>query len=301
MVSLFMVCLSLGFLARRLDAVPPQTPRVLNGWVLFVSLPALVLETVHRAALEPRVFVGAAVLWALFGLSAGGAVLAVRRGWATRSIAGAFALSVGLGNTAFVGVPLIEALGGSAAIAPAALLDQLGSFLAFSLGAVPFAMAFSGAHVRPAFVLRRLITFPPFIALVLAFALRPIAFPDGLTTLLHRFSEMLTPLALVSIGWQLDLAALKQQAKPLALGLSWKLVVAPAVMLLVVLVTTGAPLTLTDKVAVAQAAMAPMVTAAVLAAEHGLAASLSAALAAVGAVISFATVPAWWALTERLG
>jgi predicted permease len=46
--------------------------------------------------------------------------------------------------------------------------------------------------------------------------------------------------------------------------------------------------------------MAPMVTAAVLATEYRLAAPVSAALAAVGAVMSFVTVPAWWALLARV-
>jgi len=66
-----------------------------------------------------------------------------------------------------------------------------------------------------------------------------------------------------------------------------------------VLVLLGGEFGLTDRVAVAQAAMAPMVTAAVLATEYRLAAPVSAAMSAMGALLSFATVPAWWALTER--
>jgi predicted permease len=66
-----------------------------------------------------------------------------------------------------------------------------------------------------------------------------------------------------------------------------------------VILALGGSFTLTDRVAVSQAAMAPMVTAAVLAAEYRLSTSLSAAMSAVGALVSFATVPAWWAFTER--
>lgn len=299
MLGLLILCFGLGAVARRVPSLPRETPKVLNTWVLFVSLPALVLKTVHGVALEARFFVAAGVLWALFGLAALVAIVAVKRGWATREVAGALALSTGLGNTAFVGVPLIEALGGPAAVAPAALIDQLGTFLVFACGALPFAMSFGGEPTRPAVVLKRLVTFPPFIALVAAFALRPVVFPAEMEVVLTRFADMLTPLALVSVGWQLELSSLRGNGGKLALGLSWKLVGAPLVML-GVLWLLGGEFGLTNRVAVAQAAMAPMVTAAVLASEYRLAAPVSAAMSAVGALLSFATVPAWWALTARL-
>ncbi|MDX2011452.1 MAG: AEC family transporter [Myxococcaceae bacterium] len=299
MLGLLVGCFALGALARRVSSVPREAPKVLNAWVLNVSLPALVLKTVHGVPLAPGVLVGAATLWALFLVSAGLAVVAVRRGWSSREVAGALALSCGLGNTAFVGVPLVEALGGRGAVAPAALLDQLGSFLVFSAGAVPFAMWMGGERPSWSIVARRLVTFPPFVALVLAFALRPVELPSGVEPVLTRLADMVTPLALASVGWQLEASGLKGHGRALVGGLVWKLGLAPAVMLAVVWLV-GAPTGLEAKVAVAQAAMAPMVTAAVLATEHRLAAPVSAALAAVGAVVSFVTVPAWWAVLGRV-
>lgn len=298
MLALLVGCFTLGAIARRVPSLPRETPKVLNTWVLYVSLPALVLKTVHGVALESRFLIAAVVLWALFGIAALAAIIAVKRGWATKEVAGALALSTGLGNTAFIGVPLMEALGGPGAVVPAAMMDQLGSFFVFAFGAVPFAMSFGGESTRPDVVLKRLFTFPPFISLLLAFALRPVEFPPSMIAVLTRFADMLTPLALVSVGWQLELSGLKGNGGKLALGLGWKLVGAPLLMLGVIL-ALGGSFTLTDRVAVSQAAMAPMVTAAVLAAEYRLSTSLSAAMSAVGALVSFATVPAWWAFTER--
>jgi predicted permease len=298
MIALLLGCFTLGAIARRVPTVPRETPKVLNTWVLYVSLPALVLKTVHGVALEARFIVAAVVLWAVFGLAALAAIVSVKRGWATKEVAGALALSAGLGNTAFIGVPMMEALGGHDAVVPAAMIDQLGSFLVFAFGAVPFAMSFAGESTRPRVVLGRLFTFPPFISLCLAFALRPVEFPPSMVALLTRFADMLTPLALVSVGWQLELSGLKGNGAKLALGLGWKLALAPALML-GVLVSLGGSFALIDRVAVSQAAMAPMVTAAVLATEYRLAAPVSAAMSAVGALISFATVPLWWSLTER--
>ena len=49
-----------------------------------------------------------------------------------------------------------------------------------------------------------------------------------------------------------------------------------------------------EKVAVLQAAMAPMVTAGVLAGEQKLEPALAAALVAVGVPVSFLSVAVWW-------
>lgn len=298
MVGLLIFCFSLGAVARRLPSIPRETPAVLNTWVLSVSLPALVLKTVHGVALEATFFVAAAVLWALFGLAALAAIVAVKRGWASKELAGALALSTGLGNTAFIGVPLLEALGGPAAVAPAAMMDQLGSFLVFAFGAVPFAMAFGGESTRPAVVLRRLVTFPPVHRPAVGLRAAPGGLPGvgrGGAHPLRRHAD-----AAGAGGGRLafDLSSLRGNGRSLALGLSWKLVGAPAVMLGVLLVA-GGPFSLTDRVAVGQAAMAPMVTAAVLAAQYRLAAPVSAAMSALGALLSFATVPLWWAATAR--
>ncbi len=299
MFALLLGCFVVGAVLRRIPSVPAAFIRRLNQVVLAVFLPALVLRTVHAVEFQARYVVAAAVLWALFGLAAAVAVLAVKRGWASREVAGAAALSTGLGNTAFIGVPLVEALAGPTAVGAAAMIDQLGSFLVFAVGAVPFAMTIGGAGANVRTVLRRIVTFPPFLALAAAIALRPVAFPEVMETTLGLLSKLLTPTALVCVGWQLEWSGLRGNAKVVALGLGWKLFAAPAVMLLVLLLV-GGPYGLLEHVAVAQAAMAPMVTAAVLAAENRLAAPISAALAAVGAVLSFATVPLWFTLAQRV-
>lgn len=297
--ALLIGCFLVGAALRRVPSFPPGAIKRLNWYALSIALPALVLRSVHSVTWQPRYLLVAAVLWALFATAAGVAVLAVRRQWTSRAVAGAVALSTGLGNTAFIGVPLSTALGGADAAGPAAMIDQLGSFLAFAVLALPFAMTFGGAGARASVVLRKVVTFPPFLALIAAVALRPFTFPGPVDVALDALAKTLSPVALLCVGWQLELRGLGAQVKPLALGLGWKLGVAPAVML-VALWLSGGPYGLVAHVAVAQAAMAPMVTAAVLADENGLAAPISAAMAALGALLSFLTVPAWFALAQRV-
>jgi predicted permease len=295
---LLLVCMALGAAARRSGQLPADSHRVVNAWVLNVSLPAVVLRSVHAVPLSTRLVVPVLGLWLGFALAALVAVVAVKRG-ASRGVAGALALCAGLANTSFVGLPLLEALGGAEALGPAVVVDQLGSFLALGLGAVPLAAWLSGGKVSVGFVLRRALLFPPFIALVLALLLRPVALPGVVDTVLARLGDMLSPLALASVGWQLDASALKGQGGRVALGLSYKLVLAPLVMLGLVW-ATAPNLGVAERVAVAQAAMAPMVTGGVLASEYELEPKLAAGLVALGVPLSLVTVPAWWWLLGRL-
>ncbi len=142
---------------------------------------------------------------------------------------------------------------------------------------------------------KKLVRSPAMVALVLALVLRDVVVPDSVGTVLGRLADMLSPLALASIGWQLDLSALAGNGKRIVVGLTWKLVLAPAMVLGLMLLWHG-HLGLVERVVVAQAAMAPMVTAGVVAADNRLAPGLAAALIAVGVPLSLITVPLWWSL-----
>jgi hypothetical protein len=110
---------------------------------------------------------------------------------------------------------------------------------------------------------------------------------------------MMTPLAFASIGWQLDLSAVAGHGVRLALGLGYKLLAAPAAAL-GVLMLLHPSLTLADRVVVAQCAMPPMVTAAVLAGDSRLDGPLAASMVAVGLLVGPLTVGLWWWLTGLL-
>lgn len=290
---LLVLCFALGAAARRWSGLPPDSHRVLNLWLLHVSLPALVLRSVHGARLRPAMLLGAASLWLVFLLAAGAALLARRRGRATTREAGGLALAVGLGNTAFVGLPLLETLGGPEALAVAVVIDQLGSFVALAFLAIPFASALVGHAPSPLAHAGRILRFPPMIALVAALLLRGVPFPAALDAVLGRLADMLSPLALASVGWLLNPAALRGRLRRVAVGLLGRLLLAPALVLALLWLVRG-EIGLIERVTVAQAAMGPMVTAIVLAAEHDLDPELGAGMLALGVPLSLATVPAWW-------
>jgi predicted permease len=140
-------------------------------------------------------------------------------------------------------------------------------------------------------LLRKVVTFPRFVALVLALALRPWAFPEWLEVMLERLGSTLTPLALFSVGFQLQVGGLRSRAGALALGLGYKLVLAPALVVLGLWMLPVAPIV--REATVLQNAMAPMVSGAILASEHELDPELAALMVGFGIPLSFLTVMLW--------
>lgn len=298
-VALVLLCFALGAAGRAFLKLPAETPKVLNTWVIWVSLPALVLRVVHQVPLDGRLVLGASALWLVFGVAALAGVLARRRG-VDRETVGALVLCAGLGNTSFVGLPLLEVLGGLPAKGIAAVVDQLGSFFAFALGAVPFAAWLTGQSTSVGAVLGRVARFPPFWALLAAVALHPLTFPAAVDGVLGRLADMLTPLALASVGFQLDPTAFRGNGPQLTAGLVYKLGLAPLLAwgyLALLTPARGA----VEQIAICQAGMAPMATAGVLALEFGLAPRLASALIALGVPLSFGTVWLWWRLAAPVG
>lgn len=291
LIGILGACLALGALARRSGRLPESAPVVLNAFVLNVAMPALVLRVVHKLEFAPGLLAAAATPWLVFGLA-----MVLFRGLGGRLGLGrgtvaCLVLTAGLSNTAFVGLPMAEALLGREGLGVAVVVDQLGSFLVLATLATLFAArASADVELRTGELLKRVGVFPPFLALVAALVLRPLAYPGWLEELLRRLGDMLTPLALFSVGFQLRLSGVLARKGALALGLGYKLVLAPALIALLVLVTPGMS-PVAREATVLQAAMAPMVSGAILAAEHRLDEELAALMVGIGIPLSFATVP----------
>jgi len=291
-LALLAACFGLGVLARWSGKFPDGTVPVLNAWLLRIALPALVLRTIHGLTPDPALFPAAASIWLVFLVAAALALLAHRAGLVTRAQAGGLALTAGCCNTAFVGLPFVEGVAGAAGLEVAVVVDQLGSFLLVSVLALPLAARMGGKGLSTGEVLWRVILFPPFIALLAAVLMRPLTFPTLLDSILRRLGDTLSPLALFTVGYQLRLGALRGRAVLLVTGLGYKLLLAPLMVasVLRVLGVHGLPY----KVTVTQAAMAPMVTAAILAAEYDLDGEFAALMVGVGVPLSLLTASWIW-------
>jgi hypothetical protein len=215
---------------------------------------------------------------------------------------GALVLMIGACNTSFVGFPLLEALLGHASIGVGVLVDQPGSFLVISTVSVVAAANFSGKSVSSyVSLMRQLVLFPPFVAMIVAVVTHPLAYPDWLIGLLERFGALLVPLAVLQVGTQLSLPRdrLSELWRPALLGLIARLFLWPlifSVFLFGVLHLRG----MVPMVTTLESAMAPMITAAIVATEYDLEPELVQLMTAIGIPLSLITVPAWYFFLTRL-
>lgn len=292
LLILIVLCLVLGFVLGRMGRLPKGAPQVINAWVIDVALPALVLVQIPRLHLEPALLFAAFAAWLVFcGAWVLMPILGRVFGW-ERGVVGALILTCGLGNTAFMGYPLIEWLRGKDALGIAVIADQLGTFLALSTVAILVAASYSHGRPTPRELAMRVLRFPPFLALLAGFAVFFAGgWPPIAEKVLQRLADTMTPLALFSVGLQFRLGALKGYGLPVTLGLGWKMALVPALVwgLGKALGEQG----LTAQVAVMQAGMGPMITAGVLSEQHGLAPPVAVAIVGLGTLLALLTVPAW--------
>jgi len=277
----------LGSTLTRLGVFDDAGADVLNRFVVYVSLPALVLHVVPKLHWERELVLLVAVSWGTLLIAALAVLVLARMLSFPREVLGALLLCAPLGNTSFLGAPLIAALRGTDALRYAIIYDQLGSFLALSTYALFVIARFSGAKPPSAgTMLRRVSTFPPFVVLVVALPLPPL--PEALDAVLGRIGDTLSPLAMFAAGMRLRLR-LPAERSALVSGLGVKMLLVPACAFMIVR-TFGEPGLLAD-VAILEASIPPMLSAAALASMAGLAPELCAALAAYGIVIALAFVP----------
>jgi predicted permease len=210
-----------------------------------------------------------------------------------RAQVGALTLVGGFGNTSFVGLPMIETLHGRDGLGLGLLIDQLGSYLALStLGVAAAAWYTAGPRVAPREMLHRILNFPPVIALALALLLRPLPFPQPLDMALARIGDTLAPLALLSVGMQLRLDGMREHVPALALGLGYKLILAPALVVGLLWSFDAAP-GMTSNVSVIEAAMPPMIGAGIIAAQANLAPRLVSLMIGLGIPLGLVTATGW--------
>ena len=294
---LLIFCFIAGVLLHRYKRMPINAPAVLNRFIIHVSLPALTLFYVHDVKISSDVGLMVAMVWIFFALAAVFFWLVGRWLNLPKSTVGALILTGGLGNTSYFGLPMIEAYYGHRGLATGIIIDQLGSFLVLSTLGITVAGIYSSGRPGVSEMLKRVVQFPPFIALAIALLLIPVDYPAWLTFVLKRLGDTLAPLALVAVGFQLRLGHLRGNGRNLAIGLAFKLVLAPLVLFLLYVPLFGAH-GQAIQVTLFEAAMPPMITAAILATEHDLDPPLATLMVAVGLVISFATLTGWWWLMQ---
>lgn len=291
--ALLLACFALGMALRRSGRLPEAAPAALNGFIVHVSLPALTLHHLRHLDFDASLAAPLAMAWLLFAIGVAFFLAAQSVFRWPAATTGALILTGALGNTSFVGVPMIECFFGREHVGLGILIDQLGTYVVLSTVGLLIAATLSAGELRARAIAQRIFTFPPFLAVLAALALAPVALPAWVDAVFLRLGDTLAPLALFSVGFQLRFAAMRERWRPLAAGLGFKLVAGPLAVLAVfaAFADLDSPVL---QVAVFEAAMAPMIGGAIVAAQHRLDPELSTLMVGIGIPLSFLTLPVWW-------
>lgn len=292
-LALLAICFGMGVLLRKTERLPENTTAVLNAFIIHVSVPALTILSIHNLKPDAKLIYPILMAWVLFGLGVGFYKLASRFHPMSDDTMGALILTGAMGNTAFVGLPMIEAFYGKEGLPIGILADQMGTFLVLSTFGIITAARLSGADVSGGTIVKKIVMFPPFLALIAGILFIPLEFPAWAEDVLSRLGATLPPLALLSVGFALRLSHIRGMEASLAIGLFYKLILGPAALYLLFIVMFGAG-GLTARVTIFESAMPPMIVGGIVAMEYGLNPRLAALMVGVGIPLSFATLTVWW-------
>ena len=289
---LIAVCIVAGILFRRSKTLPHNAHKGINAWLIYIGLPAVTFKYLPHitwsndllaAVIAPiLVWVGAWVATKIY----------VRFAKPNKSTTGGLRLSMGLANTTFVGLPLIAAYFGEQYFSIAIICDQVTFFLLSTAGIIVAVNASDKHTITAGLIIKRVISFPPFIGCVAALTLPHFINLSPVTPLLEKLGATVAPLALFSVGLQLKFGGWLHQIKLISFAMLYKLLLAPALVLLVFWLLGFN--SMVARIAIFEAAMPTLITSAIIAEQYDLNPKLSNLIIGIGIIVSLATTALWW-------
>lgn len=285
---LILLAIVIGYVISRLNIFSKDAPTILNQFVIYISLPAMILLQVPKLSFSIDMVIPIVIAWSVMILSAILILLLSKFFSFSREITGCLMLVSILTNSSFLGIPIINAYMGESALPYVLVYDQLGTFIALATYGTFIASYYSNkTQLTFKIITLKIFTFPPVIALISSIFLMGVEFNPVITKVLNSFASTIVPIALVAVGLQLKLKLPKEDLKPFSVALSVKLIIAP-----IIAIGISSLFNWNNQasiVSIMEAGMAPMITAGAIASMAGLAPRLSSAIVGYGILISFIT------------
>jgi len=228
-------CICIGILFKKRKLVSPEAHKTINAWIIHIALPAVSFKYLPHLQWSYDLLIPALspVLIFVMGIIFVQAFATTLK--LTRPEKGAMQLSAGLSNTSFVGFPLILAYFSDKEISIAVICDQM-TFILFSVFGIIIAVRSSGfASPNAKQVLKKLFTFPPLLGCIIALVIPKETDLSAIEPFFQTLAGTVAPLALFSIGLQLSFEGWRDDLNRIVFLLSYKLFIAPALVLSVLL------------------------------------------------------------------
>ncbi|MCW8821614.1 MAG: AEC family transporter [Sulfurovum sp.] len=285
---LILLAIVIGYGLNRLRIFPEEAAAILNKFVIFISLPAMILLQIPKLSFSMDIVIPVLIAWIVMTMTALLTLFISKMLHFTKEVTGALMLVAVLSNTSFLGIPIISAYLGTDTLPFILVYDQIGTFLALSTYGIFVASYYSNkSEINFQIMAVKVLTFPPFVSLIIALCFIGTPFPDVISNVLSTVANTIVPIALVAVGLQLQLKLPSHEIKPFGIALFIKLIIAPMIAMVIVAIEDWE--NLAASVSIMEAGMAPMITAGAMASLSGLAPRLSSAIVGYGILISFFT------------
>lgn len=285
---LIILCIVIGYGLNRLHIFSKDAATTLNQFVIYVSLPAMILLQIPKLTFSMDTLIPVIIAWLVMFITAILILLLSKFFNFSKEITGSLMLVAILTNSSFLGIPILNAYMGESALPYVLVYDQLGTFIALATYGTFIASYYSSkSELSFKIILYKVLTFPPFLSLIVALFLIGVEFNENLTKVLSALAATIVPVALIAVGLQLKLKLQKEEIKPFSVALTVKLIIAPLIAFLICKLFSWEGDIST--ISIMEAGMAPMITAGAIASMAGLAPRLSSAVVGYGIIISFIT------------
>ncbi|PAF48494.1 transporter [Helicobacter sp. 12S02634-8] len=287
--------IGLGYLAKSMRMVGNKQSGILLGFLLNFALPAQIFTGIYHIEFEIKLLV--TLLLALLCSLIGGLLMYVFAKFLLkreRNTIVSMAFLSTLGNTLFLGVPLVGGALGQAYANKAILYDQICTAIPLAI-LTPLMMSLGGKGVfNFRSISMRLSQNPLFLALIigLVFKLMPFGLSEWIFTPIKQLGACATPVALFAIGVQISLSDIKTEWKNTFFVLFWGMVVVPSLLFFTLKLSYGT-IQGDGQMALLESAMPPLISSAAVIMRAGLNKKLAVSSIAFGILASACIIPLW--------
>jgi malate permease and related proteins len=285
----------IGFILGR--KLPATVPTRLGQWLFWVGVPASIIAFLRRTDLSGQIWVAPAIAFsaiffgAVLALTAIQLITPLHHKITQKSTQGSLILAAMVGNTGYIGYPVILSLVGDKYFAWALFYDLLGT----TLGAYGFGVALASqfgdgiqSHRR---TIKAILINPALWSFGIGLLMREVTLPDVVVTCLDTVAWSAIASSLILIGMRLSKLTTWGSFKLATISLTIKMILVPLILGL-----SLAKFGINGKIAqviVLQMAMPPAFATLVLAEAFNLDKDLAVTTLAAGSLLLLITLPFW--------
>ncbi|KAA5806781.1 AEC family transporter [Thermoanaerobacterium thermosaccharolyticum] len=234
-ISISIIVIFLGYAVKKMKFLPNETGKVLNNFIIYITLPASIAKVFFTTKVNTNLFVLTFFGFVLGVITFLIGFLIFKKTNLKRETKGTLMISLCGYNIGLFAFPFIQQIYGNNGLLHIAMFDMGNSFNVFGIAYI-IAYAFSeNDKLDIKKVLKKILYFIPFDTYIISFILNIVGFkfPGLIVNLVEQISLPNTTLALFVIGYFLDFNLDKDEIVSLVKGLIIKYI--PGIILFITL------------------------------------------------------------------